>query len=185
MYPMKFIGLRIFITILEVIAFVLIAPCLVAIGWALFSGDHPLWTFAEKLPSLLRWSAWCCSWALSSRRSRANSICACSLSGIRLMLPRTRRESGKQKARPRHQPSAVVHASRVGSERCATRRICMVVILVYAFSAATSRDAQVKEVSRDEPVANQNCDSYSPERIAGYCRTHPTSLRLCGKCFRH
>ncbi|MGA7422231.1 MAG: hypothetical protein WBW77_06075, partial [Candidatus Sulfotelmatobacter sp.] len=39
---MKFIGLRIFITILEVIAFVLIAPCLVAIGWALFGGDHPL-----------------------------------------------------------------------------------------------------------------------------------------------
>jgi hypothetical protein len=53
--------------------------------------------------------------------------------------------------------------------------LVVVVILVYAFSTGTSRDAQVKEVSRDEPVAPQNSDSYSPERIAGYCRTHPTS----------
>jgi hypothetical protein len=39
---MKFLGLRIFIAILELIAFLLITPCLIVIGWALFGGEHPL-----------------------------------------------------------------------------------------------------------------------------------------------
>ena len=39
---MKFLGLKIFIWILEVAAFLLITPCLIVIGWALFGGDRPL-----------------------------------------------------------------------------------------------------------------------------------------------
>jgi hypothetical protein len=37
---MKFLGLKIFISMLEVIAFLLITPCLIVIGWALFSDNH-------------------------------------------------------------------------------------------------------------------------------------------------
>ena len=39
---MKFLGLKIFIAILQFTAFVLIMPSLIVIDWALFSGEHPL-----------------------------------------------------------------------------------------------------------------------------------------------
>ncbi|MGA9974412.1 MAG: hypothetical protein WBP98_06390, partial [Candidatus Sulfotelmatobacter sp.] len=176
---MKFIGLRIFITILEVIAFVLIAPCLVAIGWALFGGDHPL----------------------NGQSLTQAAIAIAVVGGVLFMGIVVAALAGLLNlllAIERNTANAAENTARIGETESKTetpalsRRfpwlqswhvsaallvvLAMVVILVYAFSAATSRDAQVKEVSRDEPVANQNSDSYSPERIAGYCRTHPTSF---------
>ena len=174
---MKFIGLRIFITILEVLAFVLIAPCLVVIGWALFGGDHPL----------------------NGQSLTQAAIAIAVVGGVLLMGIVVAALAGLLNlllAIERNTANAAENTARIGETERKTetatlsRRfpwlqswhvgvalLVVVVILLYAFSTGTSRDAQVKEViSRDEPVATQNSDSYSPEKIAGYCRTHPTSF---------
>jgi hypothetical protein len=176
---MKFIGLRVFIAILELIAFVLIVPCLVVIGWALFGGEHPLSGQSLTQAAI--------AIAVVGGVLLMGIVIAAMASLLNLLL-----------AIERNTASAAGNAARIGETQTKTetspliRRfpklqswhlgaavlvvVVMVVILVHAFSAMTSRDAQVKEVSSDEPVATQNSDSYGIEKIAGYCRAHPTSF---------
>jgi hypothetical protein len=179
MCPLKFIGLRVFIAILQLIAFMLIVPPLIVIGWALFGGEHPL-----NGQSLTQAAI---AIAVVGGVLLMGIVVAAIASLLNLLL-----------AIERNTATAAENTARIGETEIKTetpalsRRfpwlqswhlgaavlagVVLVVILVEAFSTVPSRGAQVKEVSRDEPAATQNSDSYSPERIAGYCRTHPTSF---------
>ncbi len=185
---MKFIGLRVFIAILELIAFVLIVPCLVVIGWALFGGEHPLSGQSLTQAAI--------AIAVVGGVLLMGIVVAAMASLLNLLL-----------AIERNTASAAENAARVGTQTktetetlplirrfprlqswhlgaAVLAGVVLVVILVEAFSTVSSRDARVKGVTGDAPVAAQNSvlqpsaesDLYSPERVAEYCRTHPTGF---------
>ena|SRR5580658_404499 len=149
---MKFIGLRVFIAILELIAFVLIVPCLVVIGWALFGGEHPLSGQALTQVAI--------AIAVVGGVLLMGIVVAAMASLLNLLL-----------AIERNTASAAENAARVGETQTKTetetlsliRRfprlqswhlgaavlagVVLVVILVEAFSTVSSRDARVKGVA--------------------------------------
>jgi|HubBroStandDraft_1064217.scaffolds.fasta_scaffold25152_5 hypothetical protein len=182
---MKFIGLRVFIAILGLIAFVLIAPCLVVIGWTLFGGEHPL--SGQSLTQAAIAIA-----AVGAVLLMGIVVAAiASLLNLLLAIERNTASAAENTARigeiqaTTETPSQIPWFQRPkswGLGAAVLGGLILVVILVEAFSAA-GRVARVKDLSGAEPVAQNSIlesstasDSYSPERIAAYCRAHPTGF---------
>jgi hypothetical protein len=184
---MKFIGLRVFIAILQLIAFMLIVPSLLVIGWALFGGEHPL--NGQSLTQAAIAIAVVGGVLLMGIVVAAIA----SLLNLLVAIERNTATAAENTARieqkhPNTETSSLIsrfpwlQSWHLGAAVLAG--VVLLVILVEAFSTAASRDAQVKGATGDVPVAAQNSvsqpstasDLYSPERVAEYCKTHPTGF---------
>jgi hypothetical protein len=178
---MKFLGLRIFIAILELIAFLLITPCLIVIGWALFGGEHPLsgQSLAQTaiviavVGGLLLMGI-----VIAAIASLLNVLLAIERNTANVAENRTR----IGETQPMTEAPSLVHRFLKGKTWllgvAVLVGVVFVVILVEAFSSVPSRTAgRTKDLSGDRPVAARGSrDLYSAEKVAGYCKTHPAGF---------
>jgi hypothetical protein len=158
---MKFLGLRIFIAILELIAFVLIMPCLIVIGWVLFGGEHPLSGQSLTQAAIVV--------AVVGGVLLAGIVVAAIASLLNLLLAIERNtanaaESAARIMETRSQTEAPSLGNRLPKDKtwrlaaAILGGVALVTILVYAFSSATGRHTteQVKELAGGKPIAAQS-----------------------------
>jgi hypothetical protein len=170
---MKFLGLKIFIAILELIAFLLITPCLIVIGWALFGGQHPL--SGQSLAQ----TAIVIGVVYGVLFMGIVIAAIASLLNLLLAIERNTAAAAENTARVVETEPKQLNwrlAGAIGAILVGV--LLLVVVFVVAFSSGQRRTTErIKELSGDGPVAAQSSgDLYSSEKVAEYCKTHPTGF---------